>query len=161
MARSPEDTPLVPTVMDRLMGLVDKRGAAYGDAMTVEEMKASVQRDLENLLNTRWRVSAWPPTLEELERSVINYGIPDFSGSSLTSAADREEFRRILENAIRVHEPRFLKVRVTIDQDKAVERTLHFKIDAELRTHPNPEPVIFDSSVEPLSHRICVKSETR
>ncbi|MFT7642110.1 MAG: type VI secretion system protein ImpF [Pirellulaceae bacterium] len=156
-----EDTPLVPTVMDRLMGLVDKRGAAYGDAMTVEELKASVQRDLENLLNTRWRVSAWPPTLDELERSVVNYGIPDFSGSSLRSSDDQEDFRRILENAIRVHEPRFINVKVTIDQDRAPERTLHFKIDAELRTHPNPEPVIFDSSVEPLSHRIRVKSEAR
>ena len=53
-----DEVRLKPSVLDRLLGQVDARGAAFGTGQTMEELKESVRRDLENLLNTRWRISS-------------------------------------------------------------------------------------------------------
>ena len=49
----------------------------------LRELKQSVRRDLENLLNTRVRCVPLPPELKELKQSLVNYGIPDLTGASL------------------------------------------------------------------------------
>ena len=36
------------------------------------------------------------------------------------------------------------------------DRTLRFRIDALLRADPSPEPVIFDSTLEPATHQFAV-----
>ena len=47
----------------------------------LREVKQSIRRDLENLLNTRRQPRPLPPGLEELEASLVSYGVPDVSGS--------------------------------------------------------------------------------
>jgi type VI secretion system protein ImpF len=41
------------------------------------------------------------------------------------------------------------------------DRTLRFRIDAMLYAEPAPEPVIFDSELEPLTNSFSVASEAR
>ncbi len=155
MTRPMEDDPLRATVLDRLKGL-DNVGPFAG-RQSIEQMMVSVKNDLENLLNTRHRVSNWPPTLDELDRSLVNYGVPDFAGVNMSSVADREVFRSMVEEAIRAHEPRFLKIRVDIvDNRDRLDRTLRFRIDGLIRTLPDPSEVTFDSRLDPKSHRILV-----
>ena len=150
MAELDSKTPLKPSVFDRLIGNVDGSVAGSGIAQNLTKLKEAVRRDLENLLNTRWRVTAWPPSLEELNNSLVNYGIPDFSGHNMGSASDREDFRALVENAIRNFEPRFTKVRVKlVRQRDFTDRTLRFEIEAELHAVPYPEPVLFESLLEP------------
>ncbi len=157
MARPLEDEPLRASVLDRLSGQGGR--GEFAGRQNLEQMIESVHRDLEQLLNTRWRVSSWPPTLNELERSLVNYGIPDFAGVNMSSPAEREAFREMVEEAIQMHEPRFIKVRVEIlDSRDRLDRTLRFKIDARLRTSPDPADVVFDSKVDPTSHRIEISS---
>ena len=113
------------------------------------------------LLNTRWRCVSWPPNLDELDLSLLNYGIPDCTGTNLGVAANQEEFRRILQQVIERFEPRLRNVRVKlISGDLAVDRTLRFRIDAVLQADPAPEPVTFQSSLEPNSGAIEVKGES-
>ena len=59
---------------------------------SMREVKQSLQRDLENLLNTRRRATGWPADLTELVLSLANYGIPDIAGADLGSAENREQF---------------------------------------------------------------------
>lgn len=163
MARPKDDKPLRPSVLDRLIGNTGTPTAGgYSSGQSIAQMRNSVRRDLENLLNTRWRCSSWPPNQDELETSLINYGIPDFSGANMGSEADREEFRLIVERAIKTFEPRFVSVRVVLleNEDKS-DRTLRFRIDAEIHSVPEPEPVIFDTDLEPTSHRFRVKKSDR
>jgi type VI secretion system protein ImpF len=111
-----------------------------------------VRRDLENLLNTRWRCVAWPPNLEELDLSLVNYGIPDFTGANMATATNREELRKIIQQVLEKFEPRFKSVRVELVQPgERADRQLNFRIDAVLYAEPAPEPVVFDSQLEPAS----------
>ena len=78
----------------------------------LRELKQSLRRDLENLLNTRRRCQGWPDDLDEWNVSLVNYGIPDIAGADLGSAENREEFRRAVDETIRRFEPRFQSVYV-------------------------------------------------
>lgn len=157
MARPMEDEPLRASLLDRLTG--GQNQGRFAGRQNLEQLIEGVHRDLEQLLNTRWRVSSWPPSLDELERSLVNYGIPDFAGVNMSSPADRELFREMVEDAIRLHDPRFIKVKVDIvDNRDRLDRTLRFKIDARLRANPHPADVVFDSQIDPTSHRIEIRS---
>jgi type VI secretion system protein ImpF len=124
----------------------------------LRELKLSVRRDLENLLNTRRRCESWPEHLTELERSLVNYGIPDVTGLDLAGARNRQDFQRLLEAVIRRSEPRFKTVTVEMfDNVNPLDRTLRFRIDALLYAEPAPEPVVFDSALEPATGNVEIK----
>ena len=164
MSKIRRDQPLVPSILDRLLDEEPdiSREPAKSRAQVLREMKSSVRRDLENLLNTRWRCSHWPPSLEELAVSLVNYGIPDFTGGNLGSASDRNELRRIIETTIRRFEPRFKTVRVELlENSEPLDRTLRLRIDALLHAEPAPEPVMFDSALEPATGNFEVKGADR
>lgn len=149
------DEPMRSSVLDRLhQGNVPGR---FAGRQTLGQLVQSVQRDLEQLLNTRYRVSSWPPSLAELSRSLVNYGLPDFAGANMSSQSEREAFCRAVEDAIRWHEPRFLRVRVSLKESRdRLDRTLRFHIEAVVRATPDPAEVRFDSAVDPQSTRIHV-----
>src|SRR5688500_14557195 len=100
------DQPLVPSVLDRLLDDAPEvsREPARSRNQLLRELKQSVRRDLENLLNTRRRCLSLPPGLKELPASLVNYGLPDFSGNP--AAANREAFAKLVEGVIRQYEPR-------------------------------------------------------
>lgn len=164
MARIAHDQELIPSVLDRLIDYEPEKKSepVKSRSQVLRELKLSVRRDLENLLNTRWRCVAWPPDLKQLELSLVNYGIPDFTGANMGAASDREGLRRVVEEVIRRFEPRFKTVRVEIakNADEA-DRTLRFRINALLHAEPAPEPVTFSSELDPTSANFAVETETR
>ena len=162
MARIPRNQNLMLSPLDRLLDR-DPTAPGRGGEQTLRDLKQAVRRDLENLLNTRWRCKMWPPGLDELETSLVNYGIPDFTGTNLGTPSAREEFRRIIERVIQRFEPRFKTVRVVfVDSADPIDRTLRFRIDAMLRADPAPpEPVVFDTALEPSTAGFVVKRAGR
>jgi type VI secretion system protein ImpF len=154
MARLEPDRPLLPSVIDRLIDDEPeiKTEPPESAHQVLRELRLAVRRDLENLLNARQRALSWPPGLAALDRSAMNYGIPDFTGKSLLSIDARNEFLRSIERIVRTFEPRFKNVRVlpATDADPR-DRTLRFRIEAVLRAEPVPESIVFDSSLEPVS----------
>ena len=164
MAKVREDQPLVPSVLDRLLDdePSNRRESPKSRHQVLRELKLSVQRDLQNLLNTRWRCESWPVDLDELDVSLVSYGIPDFTGVQMSASSERERLRLIVEQSIRKFEPRFKSVRITlVDNKDDVDRTLRFRIDAMLYAEPAPEPVIFDSQLEPATGAFAVKSSSQ
>ena len=162
MSRVREDQPLIPSILDRLIDYEpqNSREVAKSRHQILRELKQSVRRDLENLLNTRWRCVAWPPNLEELNQSLVNYGIPDFTGINMGANSERDRLRHIVEQAVRRHEPRFKSVKVVLLQNSdPTDRTLRFRIDALMYAEPAPEPVVFDSQLEPVLGNFEVKSD--
>lgn len=156
MSRVSNNQPLDMSVLDRLGE--DVASWADGSFAILDELKDAVRADLENLLNTRWRCTVWPPDLKELETSLINYGIPDFTSANLGSATDREEFRYVIERVIKRFEPRFTSVRVELmENSDKLDRTLRFRIVALLRARPHPEPVAFNTAVEPSNASVVVE----
>jgi type VI secretion system protein ImpF len=160
MAKIAADQLLLPSVLDRLLDDDPdvKRETAKSRNQVLREMKLSVRRDLENLLNTRRRAGPLPPELAELNRSLVGYGLPDFTGTDMTGAEAREEFRQAVEAVLRAYEPRFKTVKVhLLEGTELLDRTLRFRIDALLYAYPAPEVVVFDSAVEPLTGDVQVK----
>ncbi|MFC1751397.1 type VI secretion system baseplate subunit TssE [Pseudomonadota bacterium] len=160
MARPSSTQPLVPSVFDRL---IDQNPGVPEDTDTsrsqlLRELRESVRRDLEDLLNTRLPCHKFEEGMEELEYSVINYGIPDFSGNNLVSDREKERFRRQLELVISFFEPRFKEVKVElVEGSDEYDRTLRFRIDALLNVQPAVKPIVFDSSMEPVTHNFRVR----
>ena len=153
------DQPLVPSVLDRLLD--DDPGTttepARNRSLMLRELKLAVRRDVENLLNARRRNVTIPRELPELARSLLTYGVADFSGTGPATRKQREAFCRLLEGVIRENEPRLLEVKVEVATNpEPGDRTLRFRIDALLRADPAPEPVVFDSTLEPATHTFAV-----
>jgi type VI secretion system protein ImpF len=151
-------------VLDRLLDESPEvtRETPKSRNQVLRELKQSVRRDLENLLNTRWSPSVWPENYTELERSLVNYGIPDITSQHLASGEGRELLRRIIETAIRRYEPRFKRVHVEmLDNAEPLDRTLRFRIDALMHAEPAPEPVVFDSALEPSTGNVEVRGGVR
>ncbi len=83
-------------------------GRRHGD----EDLRRSVSMELRRLLNTRSPGIRWPG--EELSRTVLDYGIADFSWMSPASPGDLLQLARLLEAAISTYEPRLSDVHVEL-----------------------------------------------
>lgn len=160
MARTDTETPLLISVFDRLLG---DESAGSGESRRAapswwskDTLRTGVRRDLEALLNTRRRCLSWPEHLDRLDRSLVGYGAPDHSGANLSSHAQKEHFRAEIEQTIRLFEPRFKSVRVTLLESDGVSRTLRFRIEALLHADPVPLHLLFDSLLDPGSRRFSV-----
>jgi type VI secretion system protein ImpF len=150
MPRSDHEARTTPSVLDRLLDF-DPRSSSETQksrSQTIHELKASVGRDLEWLLNTRRLAFVLTDDLYEANRSVIAYGIPDLTTLSPDSILDRKALVKQIEASIAIFEPRFLSVKVTLEAMGGTERSLRFRIDAQLDIDPAPEPVSFDTSLE-------------
>jgi type VI secretion system protein ImpF len=163
MARLDLDQPLLPSVLDRLLDANpdQQRDPPKSRGQYLAELRYAVRRDLEALLNTRERCRSWPADQTELDDSLLAYGISDFTAASLGSDDQREAFRRDVEAVIRRSEPRFVSVDVILlDNAEPLDRTLRFRIEALMHADPAPEPVVFDSFLDPASRSVSVVSKS-
>lgn len=111
-------------------------------------IRTAVQRDLEDLLNTRYRCVAWPPRRDELDNSLMNFGLPDFTAAGLDLGRDSDTLLEAVRMAIDLFEPRLRDVVVEPSEDTSRDRTLRFRIRGTLRIDPDDHPVQFDSTLE-------------
>jgi type VI secretion system protein ImpF len=150
MRASDDKRRLASSVVDRLLhGSTEVMSLRTG-GQDIRQLKLSVGRDLENLLNTRRRCVESPADCRELKDSLVEYGIPDFTGLNMSRPVERERARLEIERVIRRYEPRLKNVAVTVQQNvNKFDRTLRLRITGVLRTQPVPESVVFDSELEP------------
>ena len=120
-----------------------------GRRVSVQDMRTSVSRDLENLLNTRSEGARLiTDSFKECKASSLTYGILDFSSYSLLSPHDRDRIRRSLEQAISLHEGRLTRIRVTLEPQRELDRALRFRVDALMELGPDNEKVQFDAVLQ-------------
>lgn len=162
MPRAEHDIRTTPSVLDRLIdeSPTEAQERPLDWHEQIRALKASVGRDLEALLNTRQeRSEELPEGYPEAARSIVTYGLPDYSSLDLSSPADCGKVRRAIERAIEYFEPRLEKVTVILDDPKNVDRGLRFRIEAVLRVEPTPEPVTFDALLQPATQEYAVEGQ--
>ncbi len=155
-----EPEQLLPSVLDRLLDDQpdEKHEIPRTPNQVLRIMKRSVRRDLENLLNTRWRCTTWPENLKELDRSLVNYGVPDVTGANLGSDERRRDLLDSLKETIARFDRRLKHIEITmLDNAEPSDRVLRFRIHAMLQVDPVPEQVVFDSVVQPITGNVEVK----
>lgn len=145
---------LQPSLLDRLTDHNPETRVEAREARVMNEaqLRESVRRDLSWLLNTT-RMSAAQPLDEssEVSRSVINYGICDLAGQTL-SGVDRGTLERVLRESIWVYEPRLLRdsvrLEVVTDQTNLGHNSLVFDIQAELWAQPSPVALYLRTEID-------------
>lgn len=147
MARTDNEIRITPSILDRLLDFDPELSseAPKSRSKSLRELKISVRRDLEWLLNTRRFIEHIPENLEETHKSVAVYGLPDFTAASAKNPVEQKRLVKQIETAIKTFEPRFLDLKVTLEPSGTIERLLKFRIDARLDVEPTPEPVCFDT----------------
>lgn len=142
------DTRPALSVLDRLINDESSSGTTTIAALA-NSIKLSLRRDLEWLLNTRQIPERPPESLKNLNNSLYLYGIPDLSTFSISSKKEKTRLVRVLQDAVRLFEPRLGNIRVIpIDALGTGKSTLFFRIDAMLRVPPLLEHVSFDTVLE-------------
>ncbi len=130
-------------LFDRLVDLDPKLRRELKPRRTLDrgELRKSVRRELVRLLNTRCPLPA--RRLEGRERTVIDYGIPDFGSFSPRNQADRERLARVIAETIESYEPRLHRVRVELSPSAAQVGRLEGLIHADLVVDDVAEPISF------------------
>jgi len=133
---------LQPSLLDRLRDdeplnpeeSADRRVLSHG------QLRDSVKRDLACLLNATHLAAVQDlHDFPDVERSTINYGIPDLAGRP-ASTIETGALARLIKRAITLFEPRLLgpslKVQVTVNPDGHDPNALRFDIESELWAQP-------------------------
>lgn len=138
---------LQASILDRLIDLEPEvsREPVQHRFLTMGQAKASVVRDLENILNTKRSVLVPPNCCKEVNSSLFVYGLQDFTAQNPKSAAVKQQLRQQVEKVISRFEPRLKNVRVKFEASTANERNLRFRINALMVVDPVTEPVTFDT----------------
>jgi type VI secretion system protein ImpF len=122
------------------------------NVVSMRKYRAAVLRDIEMLFNSR----AYPLhdiiyEFGEVARSVLNYGILDPSGTSI-SGGGASELEAQLKQAIKNFEPRIshkaITVRMVSSPDTSDIRTLLFEISGDLWAQPMPDHLFIKTEVD-------------
>jgi type VI secretion system protein ImpF len=152
------DVSITPSILDRLIDYEPNMPAEppRSRQQNLRELKQSVRRDIECLLNARCFTYDLDENLEELNSSVAVYGLPDLTGVSAKDPSEQNRMTASIERAIELFEPRFINVRVNLEPVSNVDKQLRFRIEASLDLEPTPEPVVFDTVLEMGSGNFAV-----
>src|SRR5436305_5905560 len=107
MARRDTEQNVTQSVLERL---IDRDKDSPTDtpksyAQSVRQLKGSLRRDLEWLLNTRRTPEAVDHSLPQLSRSLFNFGLPDITSLTHESVNDRQRLLQMVESTIATFEP--------------------------------------------------------
>lgn len=106
-----------------------------------EQLIESIARELSRLLNTRCPL---PKEHRDMDRTVLDYGLRDFSSLFAASPTDRDMLAREIEDAIEVFEPRLHEVSIIwSDPSNGKQQQLAANIQAKMQLGNLMEPVSF------------------
>lgn len=144
MAELTQKERLQPSLLDRLTDdAPDKlQESREQRVLSLSKLRLAVLRDLAWLLNTSSLDSA--QNLDDyslVSHSVVNYGIPDLVGTTISSA-DVPEIQRQIRQAIWDFESRIFResvvVKVTVSENQMNQNAMTFDIEGDLWALPLP-----------------------
>lgn len=129
--------------------------------LSVQQLRESVARDLEDLLNSR--IAKMDHVMDHYplaQKSILQFGIIDFVGLSTANPMDREKICQSIEQSIAAHEPRLKQVKVEMLLDGHNMGALCLSIQAYLNIHPLYEPVVFDALLKPTTQQYVISAQS-
>ena len=154
MAEKTTQDRLQPALIDRLTDEEPESKVESRDrrVISMRRLRECVLRDLAWLLNTTplsqtEDLSDWP----EVKGSVIDYGIRDLAGRTL-SGLEPSDLERLIRDCITAYEPRILhktlRVRAVVPEDQEHRNALSFEIEGELWGQPVPTRLYLKSEID-------------
>lgn len=144
---------LQPSLLDRLTD--DEPGNSSEPrerrVLSLRTLRDGVMRDLAWLLNTTNLLSVTDTeALPHLANSVLNFGVPDISGSAVASL-DVGRLERGIRQAIWDFEPRLIRNTVSVTASERLtgaQNKLTFEIEADLWAQPYPERLYLKTELD-------------
>jgi type VI secretion system protein ImpF len=129
--------------------------------ISIRKYKESVLRDIECLLNSHSPFNNEKiPGFAELENSVLNYGLRDLCGVSISSAAI-SDIEASIKQTLLAFEPRIIKnslsVRVLSHNRAYSDQTISFEIEAQIWAQPSPEYLLVKTEIDVETGRCSLK----
>jgi type VI secretion system protein ImpF len=143
---------LQPSLLDRLTDDEPGNPAEPRErrVLSLRTLRQGVLRDLAWLLNSTNLLSVVDAgKLPHLANSVLNYGVPDLSGNSVSSL-NLGKLERAIRQAIWDFEPRLVRSTVTVKavSGKVDQNKLTFEIEADLWAQPYPERLYLKTELD-------------
>jgi type VI secretion system protein ImpF len=145
---------LQPSLLDRLTDDEPDKLEESRDKRVISatRLRDCVTRDVSWLLNcVSLDVDVNLDDYPEVARSVLNFGIPDLTGASL-SGINSETLQRRIKDAILAFEPRLtantLRVAVNADHKRMDRQALMFNIESEMWAQPIPLNLFLKTEVD-------------
>jgi len=158
---------LQPFLLDRLMD--DTPGASKEsrekNVMSPSQLKAALLRDLSNLLNTPAPIaSEGVADFPNVAASVLNYGVPDLTGQTVSGILAGQLEREILR-AIQQFEPRLdrksVSVKIASDADASHPNAIALEIRGQVIANPLPEMLYIKSELDLETGQLSLKEKPR
>lgn len=119
--------------------------------LSLRALRQCVLRDLAWLLNTTCLLSANDaPMLPHLAGSVLNYGMPDLSGKSISNL-NLPRLERAIRQVIWDFEPRLIRSTVSVralSGDATEHNRICFEIEADMWAQPYPERLYLKTELD-------------
>lgn len=140
-------------LFDRFGDAEGEGGAAFlpwhaargGASLTLSALERSIMTELDRLLNTR--CAATLAQLAGRRRSVLDYGLPDYSTLYTADLTHRRQLGDLVRDTIAAFEPRLREVQVDVAFNPNSRQALEVGVSGRLLAEGRLEPVSFTVSV--------------
>jgi len=139
------------SILDRLIDIEDNR-TPYQPVLhpfvNLKELKWSILRDVENLLNTK-RTILKIENIQHSElkkKSLLCYGVSEYFNVNLLKNEELNKLSQDLASNIKKFEPRLKNIEVQIHNSRYFIKNLTFKVKATISLKPEKIPVYFDTT---------------
>lgn len=158
---------LQPSLLDRLIDDAPERRAEGREqwVLSTDRLRELVLRDMSWLLNTEnFESSVDLDDFPEVQKSVLNYGVPTLSGTVLDSV-NLKRLERQVADAMATFEPRVLpgSVKITARFTSSImsSKSLFLEISGDLWAQPVPQRLILQTEFELDTATVNVKEKQR
>ncbi|MEA3640535.1 MAG: type VI secretion system baseplate subunit TssE [Lamprobacter sp.] len=151
---------LQPSLLDRLAddNPGERTEPPSNRFLSVQQLRRFVQRDIGWLFNAA-DLQTMVEGYTEVERSVLNFGIPDLAGFTVSSL-DVGALENAIRTALERYEPRLIRqsirLRAEVDQDSMSHNTLILHIACELWATPVPVEMVLRTALDFESGKVSV-----
>jgi len=128
-------------LFDRLVETDPAAGGERSHTISRAETQLSVAREISSLLNTR--IDPAVDAIDPRERTVLEYGLPDFTALAAASSSDTTQLALAAERAIQAFEPRLKRPSVTVIVEATKRESVTFLITGTLISNNQAESFSF------------------
>ena len=167
MAELASSERLQPSLLDRLTDHEPDKSVEARDqrVLSLRALRQGVLRDLAWLLNTTKLIPAKDSASYPIvANSVLNFGMPDISGVSL-SGLDLPELERSIRQAVWDFEPRIIRNTVVVkaisaDHGGASYNKVIFEIEGDMWAQPYPERLYLRTELDMEGSAFSISEST-
>lgn len=142
------------SLMDRLSQRIDRPAT---QSASLRQLKESLRRDLEAVLNTRRHMGSEFDGFELAATSVLNYGLEDLTNIRTDPEGQLVQMQRAIHGCLSEYEPRLSDVSVSMrGGPDASGREIRLHIAARIRLSPGVETIYFNTVFDVTSETYSV-----